>query len=129
MNVLQGHFFSSAFRVQDDEAFEVDPVIVEMRKHLEFFSGQRDGERLYCLAGKNDQPGTTMSVARPAIMSLLADACPSNVTIDDDLGWILTLQRHLNPEDGIAIINHCDDGSEFQTYIATDCAGWTRKNL
>jgi hypothetical protein len=117
MNVLQGHFFSSAFRVQDDEKFDVDPDIVEMRKHLEFFSGQRDGERMYCLAGKNDEPGTTMRVARPAIMDLLADARPSNVAIDDDLGWISTLQRHLNPEDGIVVINRCEDGSEYQTKV------------
>ncbi len=128
MNILQGRFFTTAFRVVDDDGFATDPAVDQMRQNIEFFSGEREGERLYCLVHKGGLPETTLRVARSAVMGLLADAKASSVPIQDGLGWIATLQRHLNPEDGIVILHRNTDGSEYQAYIAPDCAGWTRES-
>jgi hypothetical protein len=127
MNVLQGQFFSTAFRVVDGEGFEADPVIGQMHQYVEFFSGEREGEKLFCITHKDGLPGTTLRVARPAIMGLLADARPSPIPLHDDQGWIAALQHYLDPADGIVLVTRNTDGSEYQTYISTDCAGWTRQ--
>ena len=128
MNILQGRFFTTAFRVVDDEGFATDPIVNQMRQSFEFFSGDRAGERLYCLVQKGGVPETALRVSRSAVMGLLADAKASSVPIQDGFGWIETLQRHLNPEDGIVVLHRNADGSEYQAYISPDCAGWTRES-
>lgn len=128
MNVLQDSFFSSAFRVRDDEAFEHDPAIVRLRRHLDIYSGREEDAVLHCIVSKDRQPGTRLRVARPALMNLLEDAKASDIVMEDDCGWIVALQAHLHPDDGIVVMNQVKDGREYQTYIAPDCAGWTRQS-
>ena len=53
MNVLQGSFFSTAFRVRDEQAFATDPLILEMQKHMDMFAGTRDCKTLHCIASKD----------------------------------------------------------------------------
>lgn len=126
MNVLQDSFFSSAFRVRDDAAFEHDPAIVRLRQHLDIYSGREEEGVLHCIVSKDRQPKTRLRVARSAVMDLLKDARASDVVMEDDFGWIVALQAHLHTDDGIVVLNACKDGREYQTYIAPDCAGWTR---
>jgi len=126
VNVLQGRLFSTAFRVQDDEAFERDPTIVALRQYLDIYSGRVEDAIIHCIVSKDCQPRTKLRVARQAVMELLGDAKASDVVMDDDFGWLATLQIHLHPDDGIVVVSECDDGQQFQTYIARDCAGWTR---
>lgn len=126
MNILQGNFYSTAFRVKDDKAFEADPSVVALRRHMEIYTGDTPEGRLNCITSKDSQPKTMLRVMHPAIIGLLNDAMPSDVVMDDEFGWLATLQKHLHPDDGIVVITEYPDGNEFQTYIANDCAGWTR---
>ena len=126
MNTLQGSFYSSAFRVRDERAFATDPAILEMQKHMDMFAGQRDGATLHCLASKDTQPKAPLEVHAAAILGLLADA-RSGVAMEDPLGWIGTLQRHLQPESGI-VIDETAGNERFMTYVMADRAGWTRRS-
>lgn len=127
MNVLQGNFYSTAFRVIDEAAFSNDEDVIKLGRQIEIFSGKMDGEVLHCITGKGQQPRTMLRVFRPAIMGLLQDAGPSRIPMVDSLGWIAVLQRHLHPDYGIIVINEDGAGSDFQTYITKECAGWTRQ--
>lgn len=124
MNTLQGSFYSTPFRVRDEQAFAADPAILEMQKHMEMFTGELDGATVYCIASKNTQPKTVLQVFAPAILGLLDDAS-SDVIMEDSLGWIGVLQRHLKPNYGIVIDETVGD-RRFFTYVAADRAGWTR---
>lgn len=124
MNTLQGSFYSTAFRVRDEQAFATDPAVLAMQKRMDMFAGERDGATLHCIASKDAQPKTTLEVFAPAIRSLLADA-KSDVIMEDTLGWIGALQRHLQADSGI-VIDETAGNQTFTTYVATDRAGWTR---
>jgi hypothetical protein len=126
MNVLQGKFFSTAFRVKDDDAFEGDIGVVDLRHHVDIYSGNEGEETLHCIVSKDCQPRTKLRVAKLALLGLLADAKASTHVMEDELGWIALLQKHIHEEDGMVVVNQCVDGQEYQTYIASDCAGWTR---
>lgn len=125
MNVLQGDFYSTAFRIRDVKAFQTDPKIAEMRRHMEFFEGERDGVALLCVTSKGGEPRTTLDVRAPAIAGLLEDT-RSAVPIDDSQGWIEALRRHLHGDHGI-VINETTGDEDFMIYVATDRAGWTRQ--
>jgi len=127
MNVLQGKFYSTAFRVKDEADFEHNPAVVELLKHIETYSHKMNGFWLYCITSKGDEPGTRLRVTRPAILGLLVDTGQNYLALEDTLGWITTLQNHLHPDDGIILMNQGNNGEAYQTYIAADCAGWTRK--
>jgi len=124
MNALQGTFYSTAFRVRDEQAFAADPVIREMQQHLDMFAGELDGDTVHCLCSKGAQPKTILQVFAPAIAGLLADTA-SSVVMEDPEGWIEVLQRHLHPDYGIVIDETLND-ERFMTYIAADRVGWTR---
>lgn len=62
MNTLQGSFYSTAFRVRDEGAFNTDPAILEMQKHMDLFAGERNGVMLRCIASKDTQPKTILQV-------------------------------------------------------------------
>jgi hypothetical protein len=126
MNVLQGEFYSTAFRVADDKAFAIDPAMKALLKHIELFQGEEDGMFLYCITNKHGEPGTRLKVLKPAIMGLLDDAGESSVPMEDEQGWIATLQKHLHPDYGITLFHDEPGVGEYQTYITDDCAGWTR---
>jgi hypothetical protein len=125
MNTLQGSFYSTAFRVRDEQAIATDPAVIAMQKHMDMFAGQRDGVTLHCIASKDTQPKTILEVLAPAILTLLNEAS-SGVVMDDALGWIGTLQRHLLPDSAIVIDETVGD-ERFMTYVAADRAGWTRR--
>ena len=124
MNTLQGPFYSTPFRVRDEQAFATDPAILEMQKHMDMFGGELDGARVHCIASKDTQPKTILQVFAPAILGLLNDA-NSDVIMEDSLGWIGTLQRHLQSDYGIVIDEIVGD-EKFLTYVMADRAGWTR---
>ncbi len=124
MNTLQGSFYSTAFRVHDERAFQTDPVILDMQKHMDMFAGQKDDTTVHCIASKDTPPKTTLQVHAAAIAGLLADAS-SDVVMEDSLGWIEALQRHLHPDYGIVIDETAGD-EKFLTYVAAGRAGWTR---
>jgi hypothetical protein len=124
MKVLQGSFYSTAFRVRDEEAFGADPAILEMQQHLDMFAGEMDGAPVHCLCSKGTQPKTILQVFAPAIAGLLAEAT-SSVAMEDPQGWIETLQRHLHPDYGIVFDEIAGD-ARFMTYVAPDRAGWSR---
>ncbi len=126
MNVLQGSFYSTAFRVREERAFETDPVVMQMLKHLEMFTGQRDGRTLHCICSKGSQPKTNLEVRAPAILGLLEDTS-SGIPIEDSRGWIEALQRHLHDDFGI-VIDETAEGEQFMTYLGKDRAGWTRRH-
>jgi hypothetical protein len=96
-----------------------------MQKHMDMFAGERDGVMLHCIASKDTQPKTILQVHAPAIVGLLDDAS-SDVVMDDSLGWIGILQRHLQPDSGIVIDETAGD-ERFMTYVSADRAGWTRR--
>jgi len=125
MNVMQGSFYSTAFRVRDEQAFETDPAVVAMLKHMDMYAGKRNGATLHCIASKDTKPKSMLDVFAPAIHGLLADTS-SNVVMEDPLGWIGVLQRHLQPDSGIVIDETAGDQA-FMTYIAPDRVGWTRR--
>jgi hypothetical protein len=124
MRVLQGSFYSTAFRVRDEAAFGADPAILEMQQHLDMFVGEMDGATVHCLCSKGTQPKTMLQVFAPAIAGLLADT-RSSVAMEDPQGWIETLQRHLDPDYGIVLDETLGD-ERFMTYVAADRVGWTR---
>jgi len=124
VNTLQGSFYSTAFRVRDEDAFNADPAILEMQKHMDMFAGERDGAMLHCITSKDTQPKTMLQVFAPAIVGLLEDA-GSDVVMEDALGWIDVLQRHLQPDCGI-IIDETAGDERFMTYVTADRVGWTR---
>ncbi|MCA9229710.1 MAG: hypothetical protein KIS63_00260 [Caldilineales bacterium] len=126
MNVLQGHFYSTAFCVADKAAFDADPVIASMRQLFEFYRGVENDVELVCITSKGDPPGTRLRVMQPAIIGLLRDAPAGCPPLEDDCGWIDALQRHLDPAYGIVIAHQLDGKPDYFTYIAADCAGWTR---
>ena len=128
MNVLQGHFYSTAFRVADKAAFEGDPVIAAMQAQFVFYRGVENGVEFICITSKGDPPGTVLRVMKPAILGLLSDSPASCTPLEDDSGWISTLQRHLDPEYGIVIAHRLDGETAYFTYVSTDCAGWTRRS-
>ncbi len=125
MNALQGTFYSTPFRVRDEQAFATDPAIVEMQKHMDMFAAELDGATVHCICSKGTQPKTILQVFAPAIGGLLAEV-RSDVVMDDSLGWIGTLQRHLQADYGIVIDETVGD-QRFFTYVAADRAGWTRQ--
>ena len=124
MNTLQGTFYSTPFRVRDEQAFATDPAILEMQKHIDMFAGELDGATVHCIASKDAQPKTILQVFAPAILGLLDDA-RSDVVMEDSLGWIEVLQRHLKPDYGIVIDEIAGD-EKFLTYVMADRAEWTR---
>jgi hypothetical protein len=125
VKVFQGQFYSTAFQVLDDDAFEADPLVKNLLRHLDIFSGREDGSVLHCIANSGGKPKTRLKVMRDAIDGLLADAGPGTIPLEDDNGLVATLQEHLHPDYGIVIVNEGEE--EFVTYIASDCAGWSRK--
>ena len=125
MNTLRGSFYSTAFRVRDEHAFAADPAIAEMQRHITMFKGELDGATIHCICSKDAQPKTILQVFAPAILGLLDDA-RSDVVMEDSLGWIEVLQRHLKPDYGIVIDEIVGD-ERFMSYITTDRAGWTRQ--
>jgi hypothetical protein len=126
VNTLRGSFYSTAFRVRNEGEFEADPVIRGMRMHMDMFAGRRHGSILYCIASKDTRPPAPLEVFAPAILGLLADARPG-VAVEDSLGWIGALQRHLDPGSGI-VIDETAGNERFMTYITADRAGRTRRN-
>ena len=124
MNTLQGSFYSTAFQVRDEQAFAADSATLETQKHMNMFAGERDGVMLHCIASKDTQPKTILQVFAPAILGLLDDAS-SDVLMEDSLGWIGVLQRHLQPDYGIVIDEIVGD-EKFLTYVTADRVGWTR---
>lgn len=126
MNPMQGSFYSTAFRVRDEQAFATDPAVLAMQKHVDMFEGQRNGATLHCFASKDTHPKTILEVFAPAIHGLLEDTS-SNVVMEDPLGWIGVLQAHLQPDSGIVIVDETEGDQKFMTYIAPDRVGWTRR--
>lgn len=124
MNALQGIFYSTAFRVRDEQSFAIDPAILEMQKHMDMFAGQRNGATLHCIASKDTQPKAPLEVHAAAIVGLLDDA-RSDIVMEDSQGWIGVLQRHLHPDSGI-VFDEASGDEQFMIYVATDRAGWTR---
>jgi len=125
MHALQGAFYSTAFRVRDEQAFATDPAILEMQKHMDMFAGQRDGATLHSIASKDTPPNAPLEVHAAAILGLLADAC-SGVVMEDSLGWIGVLQRHLQPDSGI-VIDETAGNESFMIYLTAHRSGWTRQ--
>lgn len=124
VNVLQGTFYSSAFRVRDEQAFATDPAILEMQKHMDMFAGKRGAATLHCIASKDTRPKAPLEVHAAAILGLLDDAS-SDVVMDDPRGWIGLLQRHLDRDSGI-VIDEAAGNQRFMIYLTADRAGWTR---
>lgn len=124
MNALKGAFYSTAFRVRDEHTFATDPAILEMQKHMDIFAGQRDGATLHWISSKGTQPNAPLEVHAAAILGLLDDA-RSGIVMEDSLGWIGALQRHLEVDCGI-VINEVVGNQRFMTYVSADRAGWTR---
>jgi hypothetical protein len=125
MNILQGTFYSTAFRVLDDRAFALDPAVLEMQKHMDMFAGKRRGTTLHVIASKDTEPKTDLEVHAAAIFGLLDDA-RSDVAMEDPLGWIEVLQKHLHPESGI-VFDEAVGGEKILIYISADRAGWNRR--
>lgn len=125
MNVLQGQFYSTVFRVIDDELFATDARVVDLQRFLDIHRGDESEGRVYCITSRGAMPKTRLRVAKQAIAGLLSDAGPSSLPLEDDYGWIATLQKHLHPDLGIIVINV--GAEDYTTYIVADCAGWTRQ--
>lgn len=125
MNVLQGKFDSSAFRVIDDDQFAADPRVIDLQRFLDIHQGREDDGMIYCITNTGGTPSTRAKVLKTALRGLIADAGQSKVPLEDDYGCIATLQKHLHPDFGI-VISH-EGAEEYLTFIASDYAGWTRK--
>lgn len=124
MNVLQGQFYSTAFRVIDDDLFAADARVIDLQRFLDIHSGGEGDDRVYCITSRGGTPRTRLRVTKRAVSELLSDADQSKMALEDDSGWIATLQKHLHPDLGIVVVN--DGAEEYKTYIVSDCAGWTR---
>ena len=115
MRNLHGSYYTTAFRVLDDDLFAADPAIVEMRKHVDIFQGGTEGEPVYCIASKDTGPQSRLEVLAPAISNLIDGA---HEVVEDPLGWIKALQCHLHPDCGIVIDETAGDERVF-TYVST----------
>ncbi|MBP9175647.1 MAG: hypothetical protein KBF54_13940 [Rhizobiales bacterium] len=124
MNVLQGQFYSTAFRVIDDDLFAADTKVLDLRQFLDIHQGREGDDMVYCITSAEGTPKIRIRATKKAVCDLLADAEQSKVALDDDRGWIETLQKHLHPDFGIVVIH--EGAEEYMTYIVSDCAGWTR---
>ena len=96
---FSGVFASTGFQVIDELAFEKDPTISQLGAHIEIMSGKHEGDekRLYCLVHGRD-PRKPLRISRHGCEDALMNDGTVYLSVEDPMGWLNALQRHLDPD-------------------------------
>ena len=97
MTNLHGSFYTTAFRVLDDDLFAADTAIVELRKHVDIFQGGTESSSATSRAGRSGASAGSASMGRmksmpsarssavctartSGLVNIASNACPSRLS-------------------------------------------------